>query len=278
MSFENKLKRKSDKGIKRKSIQLKIDLPLDDSDSDFEQNINCTPRIHLKISIDRNSAKKLHSAQSNRVRKQINFSDKSTSGYSSSSASSSLIESINEYSYLNDFEENLIFEDLCSTSTLKRKRDSNSNENIYDKLIHSNGKISKNRPSITRSTLSPKISKYEFLNENSCESDENIYEEISNFIESNPKAKKFLSPKKFHNYENLKDAKTSLYYNDTGVISLEDNSKKFTYKREYTVNEIFDNLKKFKKQAKEQEILSNSTKKSNKVMYENNTIYKPIYV
>lgn len=266
----------SDSTMKRKSIRFQIELPIQDSDSDFEEMVNLTPvnKIHLKISIDKSSSKKsLNFGESGR-KKQKYFLDKSTSGYSSS-GTSSLTNSINEYSYLSEIEHNVTVEEnfyMKEISGLKRKRDFNSNENIYNRLIHSSGKqksTMRKSAKIQRKNESI-ISVSDCISENSCDPDDNIYEEISDFSTKCPDTKcaKILS----HQYENCNFSQNCYDNSDFCKNKL----SKRSFKREYTVNEIFENLKQFKRQAKEQELLTQKIKNSQ--LYENNQVSKSIYV
>ncbi|RNA40355.1 hypothetical protein BpHYR1_042496 [Brachionus plicatilis] len=270
MYSESKQKRTSDSGMKRKSIRLQIDLPIQDSDSDFEETLGATPanKIHLKISIDKSSSKKSLNFAGSSTKRQKKILDKSTSGYSSS-GTGSLTNSLHEYSYLSEIEHNGTLDENCfaaDISGLKRKRDFDSTENVYDRLVHSCGKIRTQRSMKIQKKNESILSVYECVSENSCDPDDNIYEEISNFVEQIPKIK---SPKS-HVYENSKFGENNYYNEDF----LPEKQIKRSFKREYTVNEIFDNLKNFKKQAKEQELLTNKNSK----MYENNQVSKPIYV
>lgn len=275
MFSANKQKKNSDSVMKRKSIRLQIDLPIQDSDSDFEDIVNVTPmnKIHLKISIDKSSSKKSLKFAESSGKRQKSFLDKSTSGYSSS-GTASLTNSLDEYSYLSEIEHNVTLDEKFFSSDfsfLKRKRDFDSTENIYDRLIHTAGKIKTKKSNKLQRKNDSILSSYDYISENSCDPDDNIYEEMSSFVEkiSNLKTNK---KNPAHTYENLNLGNKD-YYNTN---YFEEKQNKTSFKREYTVNEIFDNLKKFKKQAKEQELLTNQVKNSK--IYENNQVSKPIYV
>lgn len=214
----------------QQSIRLQIDLPFDSMeqqepmddylDLNDEQsfsgklssvsNGNQTPTtIHLRINIERSGG----------VRKRpTTLAAKCgsvTSGYSSSSDLDEI-----DYERLNDrafCHSDQSFASSCAA------------ENLYDKLNYPSTayktRLVEKRPSTSRSAPT-------YVNE--LHESDNIYEEISSFLELNGKQSNR------NNYQNLNNYSTTT-------------TNKRVSKREYTINEIFDNLKKFKKQAKEQE-------------------------
>jgi hypothetical protein len=164
-------------------------------------------------------------------------------------------------------------------------------ENLYDKLSHSSHHNQKRRYSISSdeenntiySNVTSTASNYMRIKPQSYptkkESDNHIYEDITNFKMGKQVAKSNIKDSSI--YENMSEMCTttaksssikrftsknrSINLNESYVNeSNEHSSKKYIYKREYTVNEIFQNVKKFKEQAIKQESSLNSSISSDK--------------
>lgn len=281
-----------------KSIRFQIDLPSIEHHQQQQQQqqpVQLTPTIHLHINIDHSgqfSAKKQSQTTRNRLNHQLNST---TSGYSSGLSSSGSSHSLNS-SASGDF---LEYDDAnnrgfcCDNQQVQQQASKNkqqtpqtvlANPNCYDKLSYvARGGANVVADESTLPTANVVVK----------EDVENIYEEISTFLESS----KVVSATPIYvnqqvlattekprcsgsNYENLRSFSSSSYSNycresngnvktprvvmkpmtssDDGVVKASSlqQQKKDILKREYTLNEIFENLKKFKKQAKEQEMLN----------------------
>lgn len=206
----------------RKSIRLEIDLPIDLTCTDAslveETSEDFVHTIRLKISIDKHSKKS-----------QLNesFGDSSSSGYSSSGSSiygSSSNAILSKTFSLSNLQTNQSYD---SFKYVSKPLDKQENENVYDKLSNNF-----NRNLKYSSSLSSKLVKQRSLQSFSSNAklpryeEENIYEDLTSFLE----------PKE--------------------PYSKPSNPRRVNLKREYTVNEIFDNLEYFEQEALEQEILN----------------------
>jgi hypothetical protein len=288
-----------------KSIRFQIDLPSIEHHHHHQQQqqqqlqqqpVQLTPTIHLHINIDHSgqfSAKKPSQTTRNRFNHQLNST---TSGYSSSGLSSSGSSHSLNSSASGDF---LEYDDannrgFCCDNQQLQKQASKQNQqqtaqtvlanpNCYDKLSYvARGGANVVADESTLPTANVVVK----------EDVENIYEEISTFLESS----KVVSATPIYvnqqvstttekprssgsNYENLRSFSSSSNYcresngngktprvvmkpmtssDDDGAVKASSlhQQKRDMLKREYTLNEIFENLKKFKKQAKEQEMLN----------------------
>jgi len=208
-----------------------------ESDSDGfndEQEADINPTIRLQISFDtvRSRSDKKNSVQ---AKPTTTASSIATSGYSSSSSSSSSM-----INYIHDVQEKSFgLNELASHRYV-------SEENIYDKLsFNSNTQSYKSMASLTNSsfnTSSSTISSAASIT-NPRYDPQILYEEISNFSQL-----KQIS----NTYEN-EMVKQNLQNHQQQAKQYIKNNK---YKREYTVNEIFQNLKAFKQEAIQQEKLN----------------------
>jgi hypothetical protein len=218
----------------------------------INNDINGNPTICLQITIDSVSSSRSNQAQ------QCYSSDTLSSSSSSSSISSGYLSSNASQTYL-------------STSSKREQK-----SNIYDKLSYSTNinnttfNTPTNRLPISSSSSSSMAVKtatiksqqnrrYSFISASSSSSsysnhsNEDIYEEISNFNEIvNPPPTEFKRPfTKYENYEQLNDYASSTCSSNSSLNNHElhrptiNRLSKNCHRREYTVNEIFQNLKNF---------------------------------
>lgn len=253
------------KGASSNQIRVQIDLPYDFHHHNASSNH--TPNsICLRIDFDKtmpistNTSNRVVSSQhqimtrsaTKRMAKE-HLADidtmsvcSSTSGYSTSSLISSSSSAdlkpvedhdINDYMNLNHDE---------------------SVENIYDKLTYTNLKNKSHQDSMAYSI--------------SCNNQTNVYEDIKNFCSksSTYSSSSSSSSEDYENLDNYLSSNSSCYSARSSHIKRLNTSSTYSpastatrgtkryasttvYKREYTLNEIFQNVKKFKEQAKELE-------------------------
>ena len=191
----------------------------------------------------RRSPSTISSASKSSVIKSLRYpaSTKTSSSCHSSSSSSS------GYSSPSKTELTYNLTDL-ETSALTRQPIGHSAEVIYDKLNYiSKGRstpvvdLSRRKSVVMTTGTYEAISDFSQLNEKTAP----IYEEISHFDQSRARDQLLTAAKETTCYEQLSSMKES-------TVKIKHRS---IYKREYTLNEIFQNIKSFKRQAKEQEMI-----------------------
>lgn len=271
---------------RRKSIRLQIELPLeqqtkpDEFNSSIHHNQCCQQAddsqfntICLQISFD-----SLNRAKNCCANKQFSSSSSTSSGYSSSASSQ-----IN-YAWDDGLQaQNLRRNSINILNKLKKPVASQlppapleflDDENVYDKLNYT----AKRRYSLSSSDTSS-ISSSSSLsasttkihnNDYSYYGEEDIYEEISNFCASKNEAFTEYSKSKLDacNYSRLEEFKSATSSQSSikrinkcnQVVGASQSSgvraSRGYYKREYTVNEIFQNLKSFQEDATKLEAIS----------------------
>lgn len=217
----------------RRSIQIKQ--PRQTNSTNFNDSGNQT--ICFKISIDNNMGSHRKSSSVRSVEKAFSISSGvASSGYSSSmSTSSHSLQYMDNESNNNAFCSNYSLNSYSSKPQTPQAVTSYKQENIYDKLSYNN--INKRRYSLASVSSSSAES-------NQSESD--IYEEITNFTHGEIQQKHVIpmvNTPKVHTYCNEQIQKPKV----AKTASL------FRARKDYTVNEIFQNVKCFKEEASKQE-------------------------
>ena len=163
-------------------------------------------------------------------------------------------------------------------------------EHVYDKLSYADANLLKSKTTTIKrrhsisssnsgsslSTTSSSSSSYFQVSQMTNDTKTNDYEEICNFqqVTSTPAKFNMSNNDEIYTYETLYNCKSSsikrirkinrhitiedsfedISHNNSTVITNDNNSTVINkYRREYSVNEIFQNLEVFKKQAKEEE-------------------------
>jgi hypothetical protein len=131
----------------------------------------------------------------------------------------------------------------CASSTIDYKQD----EHVYDKLNYS----IKRRHSLSSSSTNDyeEISNFTTINSQTNEIDEDTYEHLYDYRSSVVKKIPRLNN---DNHGNIK-LKSILKKKTTQQQQHENKNNNIIRKHEYSINEIFQNLNSFKKQAKEQQ-------------------------
>lgn len=256
---------KSSNNNRRQSIKLQIELPIRESNENFKLRKSSTfcdtkqteleinddsdddqynPTIRLQISFDTNSRKQPKRINSNSAKKQTDKASLVTSGYSSSlcSSNSSMI------NYVHDLKDKSFY--LDETNQFQAHiNDKYSEENIYDKLNYNVSSYKRRSLASTNSSMSSNSSSVNSSFTRINKPDHKVYyEEISNFSQLEQK------PRIYEN-EMIKPA-VSIVKKTQPVITNPIRQTLTNYRREYTVNEIFQNLKSFKHEAQQQEELN----------------------
>lgn len=271
----------SDRKKMRQSIRLQIDLPIrshgDDQydytsehEQDMDEPIN---KICLQISFDTVNGKRntsrhtilaptpkktavVTTSSGKSALKVKTSSSSSTSGYSSSSSCTS-INSNDFYDYRQSDQAFLYQNDDSRANSMNSLFCNDETENnIYDKLNYN----SKRRFSLSSTSSSASYTSTFHEHPFSHTEEENIYEEISNFFETSNKQliDSYTSSKNKCSYESLNtcvsSSTSSIKRINTNREQLNTpkvvNTKSTAFRRrEYTVNEIFQNLNNFKEDA-----------------------------
>lgn len=229
------------------SIKFEIELPINmDGASDYEYTSdydtdrqNDERTICFKIKMNQCTPR-----VSQRTERPVSISSGiASSGYSSSVSSASSIQGLDQFETSNKtfFQSNQKNALFCT-------------ENVYDRLNYNTSK--------RRSSLASMTSSSESSNQTSeCD----IYEEIGNFSQIEAAKPLFATPK---------PTKPHFYCNEKMETAPQKTPKSSIYKRrEYTVNEIFQNAKSFQDEATKQEInihTKNNTVNSLKKIFESN--------
>jgi hypothetical protein len=269
------------------TIRVQIDLPSFENPSsvnlhtpnsiclhiNFDGKNSATPGLVQIVDSNRASARKCASSSRSQT-KQTSLHDVSmcslTSGYSTSSLHSSCSSSASS-----DSNSQYLSNQAFCLDTTKHDRPESlyvNESHLYDKLSYPSSV--NNKP--TRRFMNSTQSDYDEDEENTTAysnginftqtellahrrvHNQHIYEDITNFsaVTKSSRSQDFyeqmghFSAKSSH-VKRLNSHETSLLTNTS--ISENYKPRKNVYKREYTVNEIFQNVKKFKEQAQEQE-------------------------
>lgn len=219
---------------RKQSIKFEIELPMNmDATSDYEYTSdydndrqNDEQTICFKISMNQCAVTPRTARTTGRP---ISISSATaSSGYSSSISSASSIQGLDQFETSNN----------KAFSLSNQKNGLFCNENVYDRL---NYKTSAKR----RSSLASMTSSYESSNQSSeCE----IYEEIGNFSQVEVK----------HLFATPKPVKQHVYCNERIETAPKTPKSNIYKRREYTVNEIFQNAQTFQEEATKQEFNVNS--------------------
>jgi len=269
-----RISKHSSSNHKRQSIKLQIELPYMENSNDNikmkksstftessfnneseeeEEDLNENQTIRLQISFDSRPRFTPRKVNINKQQLQHTAKKQCSSGYSSSTSS------MVNYVCANNQEKSFYLADNVSNNYNSERF---SNENIYDKL---NYNVSTSTKRKSMASVDSSMSSCSAASSSSSSSNSSFastskpkvyYEEISNFSQ-------------------LHESKQRTYEND--LIKPAPQVKSQVYKREYTVNEIFQNLESFKIEAKQQEKLNNNYAHSQQQLADKNTtnISKP---
>jgi hypothetical protein len=250
-----RISKHSSSNHKRQSIKLQIELPYMENsndnikmkksstftessfnnESEEEEDLNENQTIRLQISFDSRPRFTPRKVNTNKQQLQHTAKKQCSSGYSSSTSS------MVNYICANNQEKSFYLANNDSTNNYNSERF--SNENIYDKLNYnvSTSIKRKSMASVDSSMSSCSAASSSSSNSSfaSTSKPKVYYEEISNFSQ-------------------LHESKQRTYENDLIKPPPAPQVKSQVYKREYTVNEIFQNLELFKIEAKQQEKLNNN--------------------